>query len=357
VPPDQPYVLATPAENGPAPLALADLQRSVLAAAQGEGRWVLLPFDAVCHRGDPRYDACRGSWRPVDDEVLDAFLGWLRAAGRPGGAPAGTRVETVRQVMGAPPQPPLPPTRTLVSLTFDDGDRTQATAAELMRSRGLHGTFFVNSAPVDAGNPYVMTWHQLKVLQAQGNEIGGHTRDHVPLTDPALTDAQRREEVCGDRERLRKAGLDVVSFAYPQGDLDRAAKELVRSCGYTSARSAGGVSANEAPYAETLPPADPYATLAVDGPEAPADGGGSSAPRTVADLRRAVVAAEKHGGGWVQFVLHRVCSRGGADFGRCMRGEGALDDRTFTSFLDWLLDGAPAGTEVVTVRQAVTGRR
>jgi peptidoglycan/xylan/chitin deacetylase (PgdA/CDA1 family) len=355
LPPDDPYVLATPPENGRAALVLADLQRPVLAAAEGGGRWVPLAFDAVCHRGDPGFDACRGSRRPVDDAVLDAFLGWLRDAGRPGGAPAGTRVETVRQVLGAPPQPPLPPARTLVSLTFDDGDRTQVTAAELMRSRGLPGTFFVNSGPVDAGNPYVMAWHQLRVLQAQGNEIGGHTRDHVTLTDPTLTDAQKREEVCGDRERLREAGLEVVSFAYPQGGLDQEAKELVRSCGYTSARSAGGVSPREAPYAETVPPADPYATLAVDGPEAPAGEGRASEPLTLAALRGAVVTANERGGGWVQFVLHRVCSRGRADFGTCMRGEGALDDRTFTGFLDWLVDGAPAGTEVVTVRQAVSG--
>lgn len=354
LPPDQPYVLRTPPENGPGPVGLADLQRPVLAAAQGGGRWVPLAFNAVCHPGDAGYAACRQTWRPVDDEVLDSFLAWLRAAGTADGAPAGTRVQTVRQAMGAPPQPPLPP-RTLVSLTFDDGDSTQVVAAELMQARGLHGTFFVNSGLVDAGNPYVMTWDQLTELQAAGHEIGGHTRDHVVLTDRDVREPERRQQVCGDRERLVQMGFPAASFAYPEGGLDRAAEDLVRACGYSSARSAGGVTTREEPYAETLPPTDPFATLAVDGPEAASAEAGASEPLTFEGLTRSVTVAAENGGGWVQFVMHRVCSRGSLEFVACMDGTGAVDDETFAAFLDWLVDGAPVATRVVTVQQAVTG--
>ena len=42
-----------------------------------------------------------------------------------------------------------------------------------------------------------------------------------------------------------------------------------RSCGYKSARSGGGVAPTGPVYSETIPPADPYSTLAVDEPHTP----------------------------------------------------------------------------------------
>jgi len=219
----------------------------------------------------------------------------------------------------------------------------------------MHATFYVNTGPVDAKDRDHMTWLQILGLYRDGNDIGGHTADHIDLGDPRIPEATKRDEVCRDRRRLQQMGLDPQSFAYPYGGLDAAAEEIVKSCGYRSGRSAGSVNADGPIFAESIPPADPFATRALDGPTGPAEGGstGGSAPLTLDFLQRAVVSAAQHDGGWVQVVLHRVCAAGDPQFTRCMSGESPIEKSTLNAFLDWLQHGAPGGTKVQTVRQVM----
>jgi peptidoglycan/xylan/chitin deacetylase (PgdA/CDA1 family) len=345
LPPRHPFALPTPEEPSAAPITLGQLQESVLAAGKG---WVPLVLREVCHAADPSYSSCMSTSGPIDDAVLSAFLAWLHGAGQPGGAPQDTTVQTVRQVMGAPAPPVMHGPQTLVSLTFDDGDASQDLAGRLMKARGLHGTFFVNTGPIDRNNPGHMTWAQVLRLHMQGNEIGGHTAEHVDLTDPQTSRSAKRAEVCGDRARLVQMGLDPRSFAYPYGKLDQAAERLVQSCGYRSARSAGTVAPDGPIAAETVPPLDPFATRALDSPDG---------PLTLAYLQDAVVAAAKHGGGWVQVVIHTVCASDDPEPDRCMSAEAPIEERVFIDFLDWLQHDAPDGTTVETVAQALGGRR
>ena len=356
LPPPDPLVIRTPDELSTAPIALSDLQHSVLRAARAPRRWVPLVFDEVCHRGDSAYARCMASRRPVDDAVLSEFLRWLDQSGRAGGAPAGTGVRTVRLAMGGSPQPPLPVPATVVSLTLDDGDATQQLAGDLLRAHGMHATFFVNTGWIDRRDPYYLTWPQMLQLQRDGNEIGGHTVDHVPLTDPRVSAVRRHDEVCKDRARLLQMGIDAQSFAYPEGAVDRAVQAIPRSCGYRSARTAGGVSPTGPQYAETIPPANPFATAALDGPPNRDSRGrdvGVTTPLTLTGLQRAVVAAADHGGGWVQIVLHRVCASSDPLFARCMAGASPIDGSTLGAFLDWLGHGAPSGTVVRTVGEVM----
>ncbi len=343
LPPAQPYAVRTPAETSLGEIRLADLQAAVTAAS-GSGGWLPLAVDEVCRAGDAHFDACMATRRPVRDTVLSAFLSWIAAAGTPDGAPAGTAVRTVREAVGAPPPPPLPTPATYVSLTFDDADRTQYRARQPLRERGMHATFFANTGLTDARNPAAMTWTQLHELARDGHEIGGHTLHHVDLTDPALPADRRRHEVCADRERLAREGLDPVSFAYPFGGVDEAAKQVVRSCGYRTARTAGSLSPGGPVVAEKVPPGDPLATFALDSP---------AGPLRAEDLRRAVTAAARSGGGWVQIVLHRLCHRSDPDFATCMAGASPLEYSAFVDFLTWLDRDAPAGTTVRSVREVV----
>jgi peptidoglycan/xylan/chitin deacetylase (PgdA/CDA1 family) len=344
LPAREPFALPTLEEPSEAPITLDDLKQAVTAAGAGEGHWLPLVFREVCHSADPAYSSCMATSRPVDDTVLSAFLAWLRDAGQQGGAPGGTTVETVRQVMGAPPQPAIGAAQTVVSLTFDDGDASQALAGRLMRARGLHGTFFVNTRPVDRDNAGHMSWSEVLRLHMDGNEIGGHTADHVDLTDPKTSESAKRAEVCQDRARLLQLGLDAQSFAYPYGKLNQAAERIVQSCGYRSARSAGTVTPDGPIVAETVPPLYPFATRALDS---------SEGPLTLPYLQSAVTAAAAYGGGWVQVVIHNVCAPDAPTFERCMAGEAPIDANTFSAFLDWLQHDAPQGTTVKTVAQAL----
>lgn len=184
---------------------------------------------------------------------------------------------------------------TVVSLEFDDATADQSQAAGLLAEHHMRATFFVNSALV--GRSGRLSWARLRALQAAGHEIAGHTLHHLRLT--TLPAARARHEVCDDRRALREHGFDVTDFAYPYGATNPALERLVRDCGYRTARRISGVQCGGCPFAETVPPLDPFATrtppaaLARDAP-------------TVA--RRAVAGAQGHGGGWVQIVFHRVCS-------------------------------------------------
>ncbi|MDR0345974.1 MAG: polysaccharide deacetylase family protein, partial [Nocardiopsaceae bacterium] len=69
------------------------------------------------------------------------------------------------------------PGRTVVSLTFDDGDADQLTAARILHAHGMAGTFYIITGAV--GTPGYLTVAQLRELARAGNEIGGHTVSHL----------------------------------------------------------------------------------------------------------------------------------------------------------------------------------
>jgi peptidoglycan/xylan/chitin deacetylase (PgdA/CDA1 family) len=248
------------------------------------------------------------------------------------------------------------PYKTVVSLTFDDQyENFFLYLRPQLQSHGMNGTFYVITSDTDAGFSCCMSWAQLRTMQNDGNDIGGHTVDHANLTDPNLTYDQKVAEVCGDRQDQMQNGIaDPASFAYPFGAFDATAEGIVKSCGYQTARTGGGVSSSvtvpSSPWAETLPPKDPYALRTVD-----VDG---SAPKTLADLQNFVTAASVHGGGWLPLTFHEVCHQGAADYSNCMSTYGPVDDAVLASFLDWLQaagqsGGAPAGVLVQTVRYAL----
>jgi peptidoglycan/xylan/chitin deacetylase (PgdA/CDA1 family) len=244
---------------------------------------------------------------------------------------------------------------TIVSLTFDDGTASHYGLAwqRALAPHGVGGTFYVPSGRVGSGSGYV-TWDQLATMSANGSEIGGHTINHVNLTGSGLTYEQKLREVCDDRETLAAHGLSPVSFAYPEAAYDQTAKDIVRTCGYASGRTAGGVSASGPTYAETLPPQDAYATRTWVAPTS------SSTPIALADMQAEVRAAADHGGGWVQLVFHRVCSQtyDSANYSNCINSWRPVELNTLNAFLDWMAaagqtGGAPAGAAVRTVRDAL----
>lgn len=90
------------------------------------------------------------------------------------------------------------PPSTVVTLTFDDGDADQMTAARVLRRHGLAATFYIITGAV--GTPGYVTRSDLHQLAADGNEIGGHTVSHLRLT--ALSTAEARRQVCESRSIL-----------------------------------------------------------------------------------------------------------------------------------------------------------
>jgi peptidoglycan/xylan/chitin deacetylase (PgdA/CDA1 family) len=84
--------------------------------------------------------------------------------------------------------------QTVVSLTFDDGPKTQYSVRQTLRSHGMRATFFVNSGLTsDDPGAWRMTWTQLHNLAADGNEIAAHALTGQNLT--LLTPDQQRQQI------------------------------------------------------------------------------------------------------------------------------------------------------------------
>lgn len=221
----------------------------------------------------------------------------------------------------------------IVSLTFDDGYANQYTnAAPILAAHGMQGTFFVPSGLV--GSSGYLTWSQVSALAAAGNEIGGHTVDHVDMS--AVTASRARTEACADRNALLQHGLTVTDFAYPYGTFSAGAESVVQECGYNSARSTSwyGSSCGK-PCTELTPPRDPYATTIV------AFGGA----QTLAAVESNIATAETYGG-WAQIVIHGVCAACGTN---------EMSPADLSALLDWLQPRAAQGTIVKTVAQVIGG--
>jgi peptidoglycan/xylan/chitin deacetylase (PgdA/CDA1 family) len=227
-------------------------------------------------------------------------------------------------------------TNTVVSLTFDDGQASQYATRSMLQSRGMVGTYYINSAMVGTSS-YYMPWSQIHDLANAGNEIGGHTLHHTNLT--TVNTATATTEVCDDRTNLLNQGFSpVASFAYPEAEANATAEQIVQNCGYSSARVVGDVACGGGcPYAETIPPLDPYRLRTPEG---------ITTSTTLANLQSYVTDAETHGGGWVILTFHGICDN------RCT-DVNSMSPAIFTAFLDWLGPRSANGTVVRTVGQAM----
>jgi len=229
-----------------------------------------------------------------------------------------------------------PSRSTIVSITFDDGSASQYATSAMLGSRGMRGTYYINSGLVGSSR-YYMTWPQVHALAAEGNEIGGHTLHHENLTKVDLATA--RTEVCDDRTNLLKEGFAATSFAYPEAGANSVMEQMVKECGYKSGRGVGNLHGAKCPcpYAETIPPRDPYSLRTADG---------ATNATTLQDLQGSVAGAEEHGGGWVPLTFHGICDDS------CTRGT-SVSTEIFTQFLDWLASRRNHGTVVQTVGQVM----
>ena len=131
----------------------------------------------------------------------------------------------------------------------------------------------------------------MSALAAAGNEVGGHTVDHVHLTTVSASKA--RQEICGDRDALLQHGLAVTDFAYPYGEfnqrrVDRAGVRLQQRAHDVLER----LHLREAMHG-VGPSRDPYATTIVAFGET----------QTLADIENNIATAETYGG-WAQILIH-----------------------------------------------------
>ena len=122
----------------------------------------------------------------------------------------------------------------IVTTSWDDGDPLDIRVVELLRLRGLPGTFYVpmigylGRRTVNAQN--------MRDMVHDAFEIGAHSYSHRSLDGMEPFELHREVRHC--RSRLEDViGRPVTMFCYPNGRYDSLTVEFVRNAGYVGART------------------------------------------------------------------------------------------------------------------------
>lgn len=196
-----------PPLNNTAPmLTLSNMETSITAASQNGGGWIQLVFHQICSQTlDPNnYSGCTSSWGPVELNTLNSLITWLQSAGQSGGAPAGTVVKTVSNVINGPIN--KPPVTTLAcdgspcqSSTYN-GSTTVSLKAAAPSGTGIAATYYTTdgSTPTTSSPTYVQpfTVNQTATLKffsvdTAGNveSVNTQTVQVQPNPDPIIGSA------------------------------------------------------------------------------------------------------------------------------------------------------------------------
>jgi peptidoglycan/xylan/chitin deacetylase (PgdA/CDA1 family) len=201
--------------------------RAAIAPAADSLRVPILVYHSVMphHRGQSAEQRALD----VDDSVFVAQMRYLVDNGYP--------VVSFGALVDALEGRDTLPNRAVV-ITFDDGWENQYLHAfPILRRFGLTATFFVFTTPIGTDSK-LMTWEQLRELQAAGMTIGSHTRTHPILPDYHA--ALHNEVVMSRADIAQQLGHAPDFFAYPFGAWDAQSAASARTAGYRAARSYRG---------------------------------------------------------------------------------------------------------------------
>jgi hypothetical protein len=105
------------------------------------------------------------------------------------------------------------------------------------QGEGDHVNLF-NSAAIVSDSPSMLNWEEIAILEKNQISFGSHSINHSILTQ--LDKAEARKEIFDSKKEIeRKLGRPVLTFAYPNGDLNDLAKDLVKKAGYRCAVTLG----------------------------------------------------------------------------------------------------------------------
>ena len=237
-------------------------------------------------------------------------------------------------------------TPTIVTIEWHDGNKDQTSVVPILSSHGMHATFLVNTGPIVAGNPDKLSVADLKTIFGAGNEIAGHTLDHVNIQPLSTADA--RNEVCTDRNNLLTMGdpnnpFQPTSLAYPFASFDAGSEDVAHYCGYNGASATAGLTL-KGPVANAVPPADPYAVRTV-----PAIKKSTKLGTMMRFVEGAESQAQTNGSAWTIFVFHHLCG----PHEHC--GPYVISPEKFGAFLDYLQTQAANGVVVETMQDVIGG--
>jgi peptidoglycan/xylan/chitin deacetylase (PgdA/CDA1 family) len=120
----------------------------------------------------------------------------------------------------------------IVTTSWDDGDYADLKLAELLRSRGVRGTFYI---PINY-RVRPLDHDQLRDMASEGFEIGAHGFSHKPLWH--LPQRELVQETGPCKPILEDIiGREVRMFCYPCGRYDANVVRALQEAGYWGART------------------------------------------------------------------------------------------------------------------------
>jgi peptidoglycan/xylan/chitin deacetylase (PgdA/CDA1 family) len=137
--------------------------------------------------------------------------------------------------------------KTPVAITFDDGfSSTFEHALPILTKHRIPATMYIVADRVGADNDWMfnrgmprralMDATQIREMHASGVEIGSHTLTHPKLSECAPD--RISQEISDSKQRLEDLlGSSIQHFAYPFGNYNLLARDMVQQAGYASACS------------------------------------------------------------------------------------------------------------------------
>ena len=123
--------------------------------------------------------------------------------------------------------------RTIVTTSWDDGNRSDLKVAQILRPRGIQGTFYV---PITSYRSPSLSHEELRSLSSEGFEIGAHGFSHKLLWGLPAEELAREVGPC--KPMLEDIlGKEIRMFCYPEGRYDSNVVRALKEAGYCGART------------------------------------------------------------------------------------------------------------------------
>ena len=124
-----------------------------------------------------------------------------------------------------------------ITLSYDDGAKTDEKFIDIISKGGLKATFNVNSGILLDNDDFHLSLNEaINLYRTSGNEIAVHGYKHLPLAELPVT--AMIDEVFKDRQILEKqADCLVRGMAYAYGSYDDRTEEVLKLCGIVYSRT------------------------------------------------------------------------------------------------------------------------
>ncbi len=135
-------------------------------------------------------------------------------------------------------------------VTIDDAYYSVLTEAwPRLKRAGIPLILFVATDAIDQNLTGYLTWNEIRVLVADGVEIGHHGAGHIHMIDEGLDEAQ--DDILRASARFEaELGFVPKYFAYPYGEYDRVLSGLIQNLGFdlAFAQYSGAIGPESDPY-------------------------------------------------------------------------------------------------------------